>query len=464
MFPQKPAPKPSVRSADHGVRLGPLPELMVSFVKQRFGRPLAAHSEAVAAISRNFTSDRNELSPAYLSSPPARAAYLAYYAITGAATVQTAMELAGAWAKLPKERLRVLDLGAGPLSASLGIAALLPPSTKLAVTAIDGVRTAMQDGGQVLATLRPDAELTIEAGNLREGRFLHAAAGGEYDLILFANVLNEWSVGSRKTMTPGALVEDVLSRHLAPGGIALIVEPATRHGSHVVIEAREHLALALGWPILAPCRGASQCPLASSHKDWCFTERSWTRPSHIVAYDAAMGHERATLKFSYLALQRGEAEPSDSKQYRVIGGPMRDAGLLRRYVCGPDGRRVVEVQDHQAPAGLSHAWRGDLVTLNGTPGETNRQGRREPVLQLTDLPPARPRPPEPRKPPRERPRPGFEPNAPQRDESTRPHGPRPSTPRTSTPRTSTPRPAAARPRANGPRASGTPGPRPKKEK
>lgn len=450
MFPQKPAPKPTVRTADHGVRLGPLPELMVSFVKQRFGRPLAAHSEAVAAISRNFTSDRNELSPAYLSSPPARAAYLAYYAITGAATVQAAMELAGAWAKLPKDRLRVLDLGAGPLSASLGVAAVLPPTTRLEVTAIDGVRTAMQDGGQVLATMRPDAELTIHAGNLREGRFLHAAAGGEYDLILFANVLNEWSVGSRKAMTPGALVEDVLSRHLAPGGVALIVEPATRHGSHVVIEAREHLMAALGWPILAPCRGAPQCPLASSHKDWCFTERSWTRPPHIVTYDAAMGHERATLKFSYLAVQRGEMEQGDGKQFRVIGGPMRDAGLLRRYVCGPDGRRVVEVADHQAPAGLATAWRGDLVTLNGTPGETNRQGRREPVLQLNDLPPARPRLPEPRGPERERPRPGFEPSAPHRDAAPRPHGPRPSSPR------------PPRPRSSGPRTSGAPPSRPKK--
>jgi hypothetical protein len=147
-----------------------------------------------------------------------------------------------------------------------------------------------------------------------------------------------------------------------------------------------------------------------------------------------MEHDRSTLKFSYLAVQRTEPAASDPKQFRVIGGPMRDAGLLRRYVCGPDGRRVVEVPELQAPPALGSAWRGDILTLNGVAGETNRQGRREPVLQLSDLPPPRPRPPEGRGSfEREGPRPGFESGAPPRNgPRSAPRtggGPRPSRPK-----------------------------------
>lgn len=384
-----------------GVRV--LAELLTEYVSLRFGRPLADHAETVSRISRQFTSDREDLSPAYLASPPARAAYLSYFAVTGAATVQAAMDLAGAWALLPKDRVRVLDIGAGPLSASLGIAAALPAGVQLDVTAIDGVRAVLEDGAQVLATLRPSAQCRYHAGNLREGRFLHAAAGGQHDLIIFANILNEWSVGARKSLSAGDFVAQVLERHLAPGGIALLVEPATREGSHAIIAAREHLQTALSLPILAPCMGAAQCPLAGSRKDWCFSERPWGRPDCIATLDRLMGHERTILKFSYLAVRNAVIEaPGPADQFRVIGGVMRDAGILRRYLCGQDGRRVAEVKQAYAPTVLFQSWRGDRIALPGKPQERGISGRPEPTWipvptdRPNEVPGPRPLPPRPR--------------------------------------------------------------------
>lgn len=351
------------------VQLGPLPELVAEHVARTTRRSLLEHARGVAQLSERFTSDREGLPPGYLNAPPARAAYTLYFSVTGAATVQTALDLAQAWPQ-PKPVLRVLDIGAGPLSASLGVAARLDAAVQLQVTAIDGVRAALDDGAALLRALRPRAAIALHAGNLREGKFLHHAAAGEHDLIILANVLNEWDVGGGKRQPAAELVERVLGRHLAPGGTVLLVEPATRAGSHALIEVREHLLATMGLRLLGPCLGDGACPLAGSRRDWCFSEQPWQRPPHIAALDKAIGHERGTLKFSYLALtaddQPAPAAPAD--RFRVIGGPMREGTTYRRYLCGVDGKRVAEVENAphgRIPAVLLQAWRGDAIHLPG---------------------------------------------------------------------------------------------------
>jgi hypothetical protein len=250
------------------------------------------------------------------------------------------------------------------------VAARLDASVQLEVTAIDGVRAALDEGATLLQGLRPATTIHLHAGNLREGKFLHHAAGGTHDLILLANVLNEWEVGGGKRQPAAELVERLLTRHLAPGGVVLLVEPATRAGSHALIEVREHLLATLGLRLLGPCLGDLPCPLAGSRRDWCFSEQPWQRPPHIIALDRAIGHERGTLKFSYLALSADGMQPPAvaADRFRVIGGPMREGDTYRRYLCGTDGKRVAEVEQARSgriPAVLLRAWRGDVITLPG---------------------------------------------------------------------------------------------------
>lgn len=369
--------------------LGRLPDALQAVVAERYGPAtggmaalISRHASAVHQLSTRFTSDREDLPAGYLAAPPARAAYLLYFAATGAATVQHALNLAGVRLRDHVGPLRVLDVGAGPLTASLGVAAMLGPQAQIEVTGLDGVRQALDDGAEVLRRLRPEAKIHLHDGNIREGRFLQRSLRGRYDLILLANVLNEWGQGGKKKVSAAEMVGQLLHDHLAENGLVLLVEPATRHGSHTIIEVREYLAEKAKWSIVAPCTGVAQCPLAGSRKDWCFSDQPWVRPRHIEAMDRAIRHERATLKFSYLVLRAGETPVKPRPRYRVVGGPMRDGAIYRRYLCGKDGRVAVQlnVEEFAIPRELLHAFRGDDVEVAGQVQTVQRGRGTEKVL------------------------------------------------------------------------------------
>ena len=111
------------------------------------------HRDALCELNAGFTDRRDERGVGYLSGPKARGAYLLYYSFTGAATTQAVLRRAeerGAWAGLPTDRpIRVLDLGAGPLTASLGLA-MAWPDRAVEITAVDGAKAALQDGAALL--------------------------------------------------------------------------------------------------------------------------------------------------------------------------------------------------------------------------------------------------------------------------------------------------------------------------
>ena len=346
------------------------------------------HRDALNDLSAMFTSDRHALPPAYLTQPRYRGAYLLYFIATGVATVATALRQAGL-PRTPEKVLRVLDLGAGPLTASLAVAMALDPAVHLDVTAVDSVLPVLEDGRALLQAVRPEASVRLVDGNLREGRVLQALRE-PFDLILMANVLNEWAIGGKKRQSPSEFVEKLLARHLAPGGAALMVEPATRTGSHTLIEVREHLLAATGLAVLAPCMGRGPCPVHSdSKRDWCHSEQPWQRPTLVRELDEAIGHRRSTLKFSYLAVADAPQPRRAADQYRVIGGGMEQRGSFRRYLCGTKGKVVATAESEDLPkvAPLRTAWRGDALEVPGDqkPGHRGR-------VEETVLVPRRPGP------------------------------------------------------------------------
>jgi hypothetical protein len=396
--------------------LGPLPALLESHVRTHYTptrmahakAPLAdIHREALLELSELFTSEREDLPAGYLTRPRYRGAYLLYFVPTGVATVLSVLRSAHLFQPPPEpgSTVRILDLGAGPLTASLAVALALPPGVHLDVVAVDGAQPILEDGRSLIQAIRPGTTVQLVAGNLRDGRTLKAAGQG-FDVVLMANILNEWEVGGRKQQSPAEFVSKVLAERLAPGGVGVLVEPGTRNASHHLIEVREHLlAEESELSILAPCMGGGTCPLAGSTRDWCHSEQTWTRPPLVTALDEAIGHRRNSLKFSYLVLADRPVPVRAAGTFRIIGGPMRAAGQFRRYLCGPDGRVVATWPERQVPADLRDAWRGDPVTLPGIEREEPRGRRTERVL--VPAPQGQPRAPLPRQPPgRPQPRPG----------------------------------------------------------
>ena len=383
--------------------LGALPDLAEAHVRTHLTPPRArhlalpaAHAESLALLSELFTQARPQLPTGYMNQPRFRAAYLLYFLPTCAATVLHVLAESQVLTGLVARPLRVLDLGAGPLTASLALA--LATDVQLEVTAVDAARQAMEDGQAILRQLRPDATVRLLAGNLRDGALLGKLTG-PYDLILAANVLNEWPHQTSRPATDWLL--RLLTAKLAPGGAVVLVEPATRHASHRLIAVREHMLAATELAVLAPCKGVMPCPLADSTRDWCHAEQPWQRPRQVALLDEAVGHRRATLKFSHLVLadRQRPAWPRDG--FRVIGGAMVAGETFRRYLCGADGRRVAVAERHDARRKwpeLLDAWRGDALQVPGHPGEFKAWRGTEPTWQPPEASPRAAPPLAPRRP------------------------------------------------------------------
>ncbi len=337
--------------------------------------PIGARAREIRAVSERFTSRRDERSPGYLQHPKTRAAYALYYVPTGAATAMTAARLADpGWAD-GRSTLRILDLGAGPLSASIGLA-VASGIRDISVTAVDTSTAAMRDGRSILAELMPDAKVRLISADLR------ALAGirdikGSFDVIVAANLFNEWPAARMEGVAPiTGLIDRLVAKHLAEDGFLLVIEPGTRPASRRLIAVRESLCETTDLQVFAPCVGSMPCPLAPDKvRDWCHAEQPWDRPKHIAQLDKRMGRRRATLKFSYLAI-RTAATDRPATGFRVIGGPMRDGDDFRRYLCGSNGRVVA--LGSSAGLGRAHpvvrAWRGDRIDVSGRLTEGRRRG------------------------------------------------------------------------------------------
>ena len=350
--------------------VGPLQDLLKASYRPRRsgGRGLIhTHARALKNLSRGFTDRRGERRAGYMATPEARAAYLLYYVLTGAATTQVALRRAQ-WAPpdLGERPLKVLDVGAGPLTASLGVA--LYYDGPIEVTAVDASRAALQDGRRLMKALRPQADVRLLDGNLRDGR-LRQQLGEGYDLILCANVLNEFPEAVRRERDrPSAalkLVRDLTTRRIRPDGRVLLLEPASRSASNTLIRLRDRLVADEVASVLGPCMGALRCPLGGAKaRNWCHAEWPWRRPKLVEECDALLGHRRDRLKWSWLYLaSKDTPQPARGRgNYRVIGGVMGEQPP-RRYLCGAEGR-VTAVQtrrDHP----LWRAHRGDVAKISG---------------------------------------------------------------------------------------------------
>lgn len=368
-----------------------LADKLLAFVAERHPlparlrkRPLAGlYAESVTELSRAFTTDREDRRPDYLSAPRLRAAYLVYFLVTGAATAIAAMARTGLDFRESDVPLRVLDLGSGPLSASIG-AGYFARSRPLDVTAVDRSGAALKDGRDLFAALHPTASVRTVQSDLRDRR-LRSKLGRDVDLVIAANVFNEWPDRKGSGIDDAAaLCATLLEQHISPNGTLLIIEPAARASSRRLIALRERLVELGAGHISAPCVGAEHCPLAPlGMRDWCHSERTWQRPAHIEAIDKAIGHRRDTLKFSFLALTPTQPEPRSADSYRAIGGLMRDERAVRRYLCGPDGRIVVQGKRSLADTHpLIAAERGDLLQVHGERKTVRRGKYNEEVLVL----------------------------------------------------------------------------------
>lgn len=321
------------------------------------GIPLTHIHEAVRELSRCFTNQREKLGEDYFKHPKFLAAYLRYFLPVNLAKIQILLD------EMPRTdamaSIRVLDVGSGPGTGSLGVLdwwRCRGFSGELSVTAVDQSTTALRHARQIWShycriEVGMKVGLATHNENLeRRGWHKTISSNMPFDLIIVANSLNEIGVGARDPITAKTELLLTLLNSLAPHGTLMIVEPALRETSRSLHQVRDRLLKAGACTVYSPCLHDQNCPALDHPDDWCHEERTWDPPTFVQEIDRVVGFIKDALKFSYLLLRKDGKTivARQSNVYRVVSELRVMKGEKRAWLCNQLGRIEIGRLDRRA--------------------------------------------------------------------------------------------------------------------
>ena len=350
----------------------------------RFGRARAPLGQLVAQVSEGYTRERGDLRRAS-TGRDAMHARLRFFLPRDLAKVALPLHELDAAGLLPARRWRVLDLGAGLGTTSLGAAWYASrretPPEQIAVDAVERDAAAL-GAFEALAARHgelglPAMTLRTRVGDLKKG----VRERGPYDLILLGLVLNELPFAERRGLLEG------LAAKLAPGGSLIVLEPALREVTRELHRLRDELLEAGALSVFAPCPHAAPCPMRATKKDWCHEDVPFRLPDPLAEVARAAGLRFERLTFAYLTLRRDDARRAAGDEWRVVSQPLKTKGKLELWLCGGAGERRklmrLDRKASEANAAFGEARRGDLLRLGSDSkrvGPNDAVERRHPRL------------------------------------------------------------------------------------
>jgi hypothetical protein len=349
-----------------------LDEVIPAFVKERFSpqeswrkkpfsqEDVAFFSKGLLELSDFFTEDRESAKlPNYFTTAKFRSSYFLYFLALQGAKFLTLFDRypAAVEATLEHARktgtLRILDLGAGPGTASIAFFIHVMEKFrgekklpfKIHLHWVDHNKTILDDGKlffeRLLAHLsekNPEFEADISLTTDTRAWWQHPK-GFEFEasLVLFGNVLNE-SADDPRAFQMG----------LAPflknpsGGGILMIEPAFKSASQRLSRIRDEWIqefVGADAPIWGPCLHSGPCPLATG-RDWCHYSVPAELPGQFFRkFSIKLGSVRDWLKFSFLWIgSRESIEAIASPQKglaRVVSNSMKTNFGDNHQVCLP---------------------------------------------------------------------------------------------------------------------------------
>lgn len=236
----------------------------------------------------------------------------------------------------------IIDLGAGPGTATFAAAEALPSLARFALTDTNASLHAL-----ARTLMRGNERLRSTQYKLSSARaFLNGV--DDADLSIASYVVGELEDPERK-----ALVELMWQR---TRDVLLIVEPGTPDGYQRIIALRSQL-IAEGAHVVAPCPHDGPCPLTSP--DWChFAQRLPRSRAHKQLKGADVPFEDE--KFSYVVLSR--TAPA-ARLARLLAQPAQSKAAITAKLCTASGVANTTVQRRDKDAfARARRWRwGDAV-------------------------------------------------------------------------------------------------------
>jgi ribosomal protein RSM22 (predicted rRNA methylase) len=211
----------------------------------------------------------------------------------------------------------VLDIGAGPGTASWAAAAAFPSSANFIL--LDD-----NDALRVLALEIARGSSGLEKMDYRKGDAIGLLANAEpADLVIASYLVGELPARERSELA------DLAWRKTR--GALLIIEPGTPAGYQRILALRDQL-IASGAHVAAPCPHQAKCPLITP--DWCHFVQRLPRlraQKEIKGVEVPFEDE----KFSYLALTR--QLPARRPAGRVLAPPHVGKVAVTAKLCAADG-------------------------------------------------------------------------------------------------------------------------------
>lgn len=344
-------------------------------------------STGVERLNSLFTTEARLRRRDYFSDAVLRSGYLAYFLPINALKAAAILLRHGALNEVTRTAgeggvLRVIDVGAGPLTMVFGlIFALLqirrpPAALTLEVEVFERSEKILADGQAVLteflARLLPEARLRVRlkryAGDVLRHHFEKRA-----DLILMGNVLNEFD---ERALQQHFVLR--LLRHAAiSGGQVFCLEPSSKKISRDLQALRDVVIAAAGVSVMGPCLHNKTCPFNLTAKsDWCHFYQDWQTPGFLCEMDRLTGLKKNHLAYSYLLFRVGPAAPlvHGPREFIAISNPLRAGRAVEIIGCGSSGR--VRVRREERDKGPLNRAFGDLRrgSLFALPGMRDTQG------------------------------------------------------------------------------------------
>ncbi len=343
-------------------------------------------AESVARLSEIYTRRRDLLSKSILDTKKLRQAYLTYFLPVNLLKLRSILN--EIWCHpmrldfLPPD-LRVLDLGCGPGTHSLGFLDFAVDSDvrirSLEIVAVDRLGANLCDTQSLFA--RYAAQLRQAGWSATCRLHTHEAdltrpmeLYGEhaFDFVVFGNVINELFLGEKdRPIRCSVLIASVVAKWLAPHGFVILIEPALRETSRDLLQLRDHLLATTDLKVYSPCVHNLSCPAlrSSNGADWCHEDRAWTSHEILRRIDGLAGNRKDSLKFSYVVLSKmglsikdavpppvelqsnremnSVQEGCEPEVWRVVSELLKERGKSLAFLCGAPGRwKVTRLDKH----------------------------------------------------------------------------------------------------------------------